>query len=874
MVTRVSSSAIKLAYWVALLALLNSPAAAQQTPPDERAVRAVRAVTPPRIDGVLNEEVWRAAIPASRFTQLEPREAVPSTERTEVRLAYDDEALYIGARMYDSGRVTRRLGRRDMDLTASDWLRVSLDSNRDRRTAFRFDANPSGVRRDATLSGEAVETESLAWDAVWEVATTVDAEGWTAEYRIPLSQISFVAAEDQSWGLQIERIIDRLQERAVFSFTPRTQAAGVAAFGELTGLVALRTRRGVEVLPYVSGRTESEGRDPAVGAGVDARLRVAPNLTLSGTINPDFGQVVLDPAVINLTAFETFFEEKRPFFVEGASSFAFPGSSLGPGGGPMQLFYSRRIGRSPQLRAPAGAAEVPEATSIIGAAKLVGRTAGGWSIGALDAVTAPEFASGIGGENDARVLLEPRSNYFAARVQREGSGSPNSTGMIVTAVHRGVSGDVRAQALLRSAAYVAGSDFRREWSGRRWAISGAAVASHVRGSSSAMVNTQNSPTRYFGRPDADHIAIDSSATSLSGYAAHVQLTRQSGTSVRGHLQVSAISPGFEANDIGFQSRADRVGATGTLTYTRDLRRRMLRRVDADITAFGGVNYGGEWVGRGVWGSVMAHHPSFWSLLMGVTAQPPRHDDRLTRGGPLARLPASIAVGWLLRSDPRRALTAQYRMRFEGDAMGGAGQQYELNMSLRPSPRWNLALGPLFERESIVAQYIARVADPIATHTYGHRYVFAALDYSQLSLETRLTMSVTPAVSFELYAQPLLARGSFGSPHEFTTPGELNLRSYDEVATTATEWIIDPDGAANPAPEFRIARPDLATQSLRGSAVARWEWRPGSTLFVVWQHTRAADEAVTPLLERTRALLRARPHNIFAVKATWWLNPRL
>ncbi|HEX7239504.1 MAG TPA: DUF5916 domain-containing protein, partial [Longimicrobiaceae bacterium] len=353
------------------------------TAPVSRATRTDRA---PRIDGRLDDEAWAAAVPITEFTQVDPVEGAPASERTEARVLFDDDALYVGVRLYDRHPVSARLGRRDMPIGDSDWVGLMIDSYHDHRTAFGFDLNPAGVRRDEI---KIIDVDDNSWDPVWEGATSVDSAGWSAEYRIPFSQLRFSPRDEQTWGIQVERIIRRNQEYSVSAFTPKKERGGVPRYGHLEGLRGVRPGRRLEVLPYTVARAEYV--DPAgnpfrtdseygTSAGVDLKYRVTSNLTLDATVNPDFGQVELDPADVNLSAYETFFQEKRPFFVEGADAFAF-----GTGSGASNLFYSRRIGRTPQLFAP-GAAEELSATTILGAAKLSGKTAG-WSVGVMEALT-------------------------------------------------------------------------------------------------------------------------------------------------------------------------------------------------------------------------------------------------------------------------------------------------------------------------------------------------------------------------------------------------------------------------------------------------------------------------------------------------------
>ncbi|HEV2131433.1 MAG TPA: DUF5916 domain-containing protein [Longimicrobiaceae bacterium] len=889
-----------------LLSLLLAPQAlqAQSTaspeavplPPTGGAAQAVtvRATEPLRVDGRLDEAIWATAPAISGFTQRDPAEGQPVSEATEVRIVYDDEALYVGARLHDRRPVARRLGRRDMEISASDWLRISLDSYRDRRTAYRFDVNPAGVRRDAFFTAESYESPwseqaALSWDAVWEAATAVDEGGWTVEIRIPFSQLRFSPAEEQSWGIQIERIIDREQETAVFAFTPKAERGGIAAFGELSGLRGIRPGRRLEVLPYLVSRGEfvPPGTNPyqraeefALSGGLDAKYRLASNLTLSATLNPDFGQVEVDPAVINLTAFETRLEEKRPFFVEGAGSFDFAGAAQGsPASEPANLFYSRRIGRTPQIGVPSRAADLPEATRILGAAKLSGKPAAGWSVGVLDALTAAEYGRYRDAEGaDRETLVEPRTNYFVGRVNRELREGQTAIGGILTAVNRDLASEA-AIASLRSAAYVGGIDFQHEWASRGWMLSGYFAASEVFGREQAITRTQRSPTRYFQRPDADHLQIDPDATSLGGYAAQLQLEKRAGKHITGDLVLWAVSPGYETNDLGLLFGADRVRGLAALEYAQRQPGRVLRSWRARMHSVLGQNYGGDRVEEvvGMW--TQLQHLSYWSLVLWGDYSSETMNDRFTRGGPLVRLPArwtgSVGIG----SDPRKPVLVRASVLSAGDRAGERSLEGSLSLGVRPSPRWSLSAGPRLRRVEAPAQYVTAVPDPEMAATYGRRYVFAPLDLTELSLQTRLNLTFTPDLSLELYAQPLLSHGSFGTPRELAAPRTFEFHEYGAQTGTLTRledgYEIDPDGAG-PAEVFRVPDRSFDTRSLRGNAVLRWEYRPGSTLFLVWQQRRWNDDLTNSFHvgRAADALWSARPENVLVLKWTYWFNPGL
>jgi hypothetical protein len=404
---------------------------------------------------------------------------------------------------------------------------VVIDSYHDHRTGFSFDLNPAGVRRD----GIVVEADDPSWDPVWEGASHVTQTGWSAEYRIPFSQLRFSPKSEQEWGIQLERIIGRNGEYAVFSFTPKGERSGPPAFGHLTGLANIATGKRLEVMPYAVAKSEHIDRGPnpfrdpresSASAGVDLTLRATSDLTLNATLNPDFGQVEVDPAVVNLSAFETFYAEKRPFFVEGADNFAFGSAAVGPGSTYANLFYSRRIGRSPQLGTPTQISDIPSVSTILGAAKLSGRTQNGWTIGALDAVTQRENARYQSATGEAlTAVVEPLANYFVGRVNRQMRDGQRIIGGTFTAVNR--STDDRSAQLLRSSAYAGGVDFSQEWARRSWRVSGFLTGSRISGSANAIALAQRSPARYYQRPDATHLEVDPTDLQAGGASCHRRL---------------------------------------------------------------------------------------------------------------------------------------------------------------------------------------------------------------------------------------------------------------------------------------------------------------------------------------------------------------
>jgi hypothetical protein len=815
--------------------------------------RAVRTRDAIRLDGRLDEAAWSTAPVTDSFTQVDPDEGKPASQRTEVRVLYDDAALYVGVRLHDDGRIVGRLGRRDMSLGDSDWLGVMIDSYHDLRTAFGFDVNPAGVKRDEIKT---IETDDNTWDAVWDVATSVDSAGWTVEYRIPFSQLGFSSAAEQVWGIQFERIIGRNREYAVSTFTPKSEQGGVPRYGQLVGVREIRQGNRLELLPYTlakattvdpGGNVLQPAREQSLSAGLDLRYRVTSNMTLNAAFNPDFGQVEVDPAVVNLGVYETFFEEKRPFFVEGSEIFDF--GADGTSGG--QLFYSRRVGRAPSLGAPSAISVAPDATTILGATKLTGKSAG-WSFGMLDAVTDREVATyRTGAGANARFAVEPLANNLVLRARREMRGGQTMIGGAVTAVHRSLD-TPEFDAALRRAAYAAGVDFRHEWANRTWYAHGDAELSRVAGSASAILATQRQSNHYFQRPDAEHLELDSAATSLTGYSMNAAVGKQAGTHWRGEVAAALTSPQYEVNDLGFSYRTDRRDVQGSLTYVENQPGTRIRRWNLQGQMRSEHNF--AWEPILTVGTVHAQvvTTSYWTIVALGQRYFTAFDDRLTRGGPIALRPAWWQSFLFVQSDGRKPVTVGFSGGSEDHDFGQWSWNAGVNIGVKTSSRWNLTVGPRLAQAFAPAQFVTSVSDPAFTSMYGRRYVFAPLHQTSLAIETRLNVTFTPRLSLETYVQPLISSGDYGTAKQLLAP-----RSFD----------FGPYAAAVPDLDFNF-------RSLRGNAVLRWEWRAGSTLYVAWQQRRSdyAPIGDFDLGRDSRALLDARPDNILLVKVNYWLTP--
>ena len=863
---------------------------------------ASRSSVPLSIDGRLDEADWATAPPATDFRQAEPREGEPATQRTEVRFLFDGDAVYVGARMFDdqgAKGVTTRLVRRDAEYD-SDHINVRFDTYHDHLGHAFFSVNPSGAKGDALSNGPGGGDSS--WDPVWEAAAQIDSLGWTAEMRIPYSQLRYASSARQTWGLQVDRQVTRLNERSQWAFWGQTESGGPSRFGHLNGLEIPRHSGRMELLPYAVAQAASlapgSAEDPfyrsseqVYRTGLDLKYLLTSNLTLSATINPDFGQVEVDPAVVNLSAFETFFQEKRPFFVEGSGYFGFAPlwchfcsnvSSLG-------LFYSRRIGRTPQGNGLAQQrgdyADVPTNTTILGAAKITGKTRGGWSIAALDAVTAREEAN-LANRNGERFGLEvePLTNYFVSRVKRDLRGGNVVLGGLATSTIRDLDSPGLAERLTRHAESV-GLDAEVWWKKRTYRLMTAVALSGATGDSSAILRIQRSSARYFQRPDRENGSntlfsdgYDPGAIAMRGYGLYSRLSKEAGD-WNWEVQTNVRSPGFEVNDIAFLTRADYVWMNANLArqYTKPTRHyRRLALLGGGQQQF---NYDGDRTDLQGHAFGYVQLPSYWELSAFTIHRPAAYDDRLTRGGPTVRRDGFWFYALNLFTDSRKKLSFSTHPNVTDHAFG---TDYSVNLNLRYRPLSNvsLSLGPGFESGTSGYQYVDARDDPTATAFGGRRFVFANLAQRTLSMDTRLNVTFTPDLSLEMFAQPFISSGEYSSFKEYDAPRSLAMSVYGrdvgEIQTIGTggdrRYRIDPDGAG-PAARFTVDDPDFNFRSLRGNAVLRWEYRPGSTLFLVWTQDRNSTAPFGDLrFDRDRsALFDARPNNIFLLKVNYWLS---
>lgn len=833
-------------------------------------------------DGALDDLVWQRATFISDFVQKEPTEGAVPSERTEVAFLFDDGMLYVGARMYaNPDSVAAQFSRKDQDNGNAAMLRISLDTYHDRRTAYTFAVTAAGVRLDWYNSSDNEFRRDMTYDPVWEAKTRIDSLGWTAELVIPLSQLRFNAGQPV-WGLNITRIIPNRNEHIYWSYVPRDENGWSSRFGALDGMDDLNPKRRVEFLPFVASEarvTSSElvadgnpfqsTREVQGRVGANLKMGFGPNLTLDATVLPDFGQVDADPAEVNLSAFETIFPERRPFFTEG--------NQLLRGRGNMPTYYnSRRIGSPPKGSVSGEFTDVPDVTTILGAAKLTGRLQSGLSIGALGALTQREFArfSTPTGAIDRREV-EPMTAFGILRLQQEFGADASTAGITLTGVSRNFdSFEMRSQ--LNERAVTGGGDFALRFQGGKYEFRGHAGFSHIAGSPSAIASAQTASARYYQRPDQNYVTFDPTRTSLTGYSASLQASKNAGRHWLWGTGVWADSPGLELNDLGVIRRADDIQSWFFLNYRETEPGTVFRRYNFWMNPSVGFNFGGirkntalRTGGNVTWNNYM------WNNF-NLSYQPSTLNDALTRGGPLM----GDVGGWRasLRWGNNRSSNTNW-------SIGGGVSDVNHNQSVnafasfgaQPSPQLQFSVGPSFFTQNNARQYYT-IRDEGSAATFGTRYIFSTIKFSQISAQFRVNYLFSPTLSLELYAEPFVASGNFSNFGELEAARSSDLRTYGTDGTTITPVInqetglVDRYDVTDGASSFSLSNNNFNITSFRSNLVLRWEWSPGSTIFFVWQQNKSGFAPDGSPLEPGSLFdaVTAPGRSIIAIKANYWI----
>ena len=834
----------------------GTPIAASSARLEATAMAIPAGTEPIKIDGELAEEIWAKAPPVSEFLQRAPSEGAVATHPTEARILFDQTSIYIAVRAIDPepDRVVGLLTRRD-DGSPSDWFAVLIDSYHDRRSAFEFGVNAAGVKYDTYWFNDT--NNDRGWDAVWDVAAQRSPQGWRAEFRIPFSQLRFKAGQTDTLGLALVRTVAHINETSTWPLLARSASGYVSSFGELKGVTVAPDQKKLELMPYAlaevttapvtPGNPFERSPDPNATVGLDLKYRLAPGLTLTGTINPDFGQVEADPAVVNLGAFETFFPERRPFFVEGSGNFAFnidcnDGDCSG-------LFYSRRIGRAPHRSVTSpedGYVWQPVNSTILGAAKLTGRI-GSFSVGALNAVTANEEARIAAGPSldQTRSPIEPASNYAVVRASREFEDNSRLSFMM-TSTNRRLVDELR---FLPGAAVTGGVDSDMRMGSGRYSLRTFWAGSTVRGSADAIDRIQINNVHSLQRPDATHVTYDPTRTSLNGHAGSVGLNKISGQRTRFSATVSYKSPGFEINDLGFQPRADEISNSVWFQIRSDTPGEHFRNRSVNFNQWGGWNFGGD--RRSLGFNVNTHwtHVDNWGFGTGFNINTEGFNDRLTRGGPGGYGTSSLNQWGYFDTDGRKRVSLNFFGSWFNDRQGSFSRSGSIGVTVRASTALSVRTGFDLNYNRADTQWVENLESPVDTH-----YVFGRIDQKTSSLSIRVNYTIRPTLTLQLYGQPFVSAGDYSN--------------FKELVDGRADRYAD-----RYDPFLYLDNPDFNYRSFRTTNVLRWEYRPGSALFVVWQQGRedTISDGSFRLGRDFRDTFNAPATSVFLVKISRWLN---
>ena len=857
----------------------------QTEAPVKKRYKTSRITDPPVIDGILNEALWKSGEWIDDFTQFEPYNGKPASQRTEFNIQFDDDNLYVGIKAFDTSpdSIINRLTRRDE--VDGDLVAIIVDSFHDLRTAFTFGVSSAGVKYDLMFTNDG-ESEDESWNPNWWVKTSINDEGWIAEMKIPLSQVRFDKNFGDVWGLQMARSVYRKNETDFWQHIPKDSPGIVHMFGEMSGLDGIKPRKIFDVTPYGVAKAETfkkeagnpflkDGRNYGLNGGIDAKIGITNNMTMDLTINPDFGQIEADPSVVNLTAYETFFAEKRPFFIEGKNITNF---NIGLGDGDVgndNLFYSRRIGRRPQgnpeLR-DGWNADIPTNTTIIGAAKLTGKTKKGLSLGFVEAMTANEKAEidTLGGRT--KQTVEPLTNYFIGRVQKDFNEGKTILGGIVTSTNRDI--DARLGSFMHKSAYSGGIDFTQYFKDKNWMFNISSAVSQVNGSKEALQLTQRSSARYFQRPDNNHTDYDPERTSLAGSGGKIQLQK-----MNGHLFLMGCvlwrTPGFEINDLGYIQEADEVLSILAAGYSEWEPKGIYRRYNVNADIWTAHNFGGQLVGTGFeWNGSMGFK-NYWNAWTGGNLSTSQLSAGTLRGGPMMKIPGNLRLYGGFSSDFRKKLNfSTFANTSWGLEKNSRSFYTELDITYKPTNFLYLTFSPSFNPSRTELQYVTR-----KTVDGNDKYFFASIDRKTISASFRVNVNLSPDLTLQYWGQPFIATGKYHDHKVILDPMADNFRdrfwtftpeqkTFDEQNN---QYRFDLD--LNGSTDYVIGNNNFKVREFLSNLVLRWEYNPGSTLYLVWNQTRDYSNGMGDmkyfndlgdLFDRDNNI----PHNIFLIKLSY------
>jgi hypothetical protein len=827
----------------------------------------------PVIDGYLDDECWKTGEWSGDYTQWIPNEGAQPSQPTQLKIFFDDKNIYVAFRAFDSepDKIIRKSGRRD-EFTG-DMVGITIDSYHDHRTGFEFDVTAAGQKVDLLLTNPC--NADLNWNAIWYAKTGQEDSAWTAELEIPLSQLRYSNDSVQVWGLHCWRWIDRLQEESDWELQSSTGPGVLYLFGEIHGIKGLSKSRRIEIMPYTEGKLNTfkkeqnnpfanKGRNWSGNAGLDAKIGLTSNFTIDFTINPDFGQVESDPSVMNLSAFETFYEEKRPFFLEGKNifSFNFDNSSM---------FYSRRIGHSPSFYPNLNNDEFmyyPDNTTILGAAKLSGKTAKGLSIGILESLTSSEYAKLDSLGKRKNIGVEPLTNYSIARVQQDFNQGNTMLGGFLTSTNRFIKSPQLE--FLNHNAYTGGIDFLYQWHDKEYYLDAKLVGSSIEGSHEAMINLQQSSARYYQRPDIHYEHLDSSINKLFGYGGDIRIGKGSKGLWRYSAELIWRSPGFDLNDMGYMQIADIIKQKNSVYYFVNKPVSIFRTYNVTLSESNNWDFGLRYISSNTNLSIYLEFLNKWAVNTSTSYTTQSLDARILRGGSAMLLPSVWYENLYFRTDPSAKFF--YELNTEISTSGyGSALYYSVQPGIRFTPINTLKL-------STSLNYSVNTNDLQYTITANdvneQRYILGKIDQQTIGITFRIDYNITPELSIQYYGSPFATTGKFSEFKRVTDSKANNYHNrYSELNPVLNVNTYEVSENNNAIVDYNFWNPNFDFSQFRSNLVFRWEYHPGSQIYLVWSQDRT--EYIQPgnqiLHKGISGIKSIYPNNIFLIKFNYWFS---
>lgn len=830
----------------------------------KRVYYATRTDLKPKVDGVLDDECWKTeGTWDGAFIQQQPYQAKAPSQQTEIKILYDDKYLYFAIICHDNEpeKMSPILGRRDEN--NGDMAGIALDSYNDNQTAFEFNVTAAGQKVDLLHMGE--YGWDFNWNAVWDGKSSVGDSAWYAEMRVPFTQLRFADTEEQVWGMHIWRWIHRLAEESQWKLIPVDAPAMVYIFGELHGIKDIPYKRNFEVMPYAKAKYVTNTENNQVfGAGLDGKIGVTSDFNLDYTFNPDFGQVEADPSVLNLTSYEVFYEEKRPFFLEGNNILEFNNDDD-------MLYYSRRIGHAPTYEPETGDDEkisTPDNTSIISALKLTGKGKKGLSVGVLNSMTSREMATIKSPAETTNEAVEPFTNYFIGRVKKDYNKGQTTIGGIVTSVIR----NIKDQHLefMPDNSTVGGIDFEHNWKNRKYFVNGKSFYSVLNGSEEAISKLQKSAIHLYQREDAGHIDFDPSLTSLDGWGGALSGGKRSGK-LRLVEGISWRSPGVDLNDVGYLRQADYILQETSFLYTVNKPKGLLNSYYFSFDQRHQWSYGRENLMDELNAHLKLTFKNLWIFHFDFEKNFNQFDTRQLRGGPSLRIDNRNSTEFFLQTNSSRKFYVSggtEMTRFSDEI--SRENEYTFNLTWLISNRLIVSSKSKYNNETTNHQYVKQKT------TDGKKdYVVGKIGRETLYTTLRLEYFITPELSLQYYGSPYASTGLYSNYRKVnqSKAKDLSLRYSPLFIVNEDGNKILADENNNQLLDFSTENPDFDYQEFNSNFVLRWEYKTGSTFYFVWTNSISnyISQYNPSIIESMKNIGKGTSQNAFMIKFSYWFS---